>query len=138
MRKNADLTGDSFFLAKLNLGDMVTLEAKYHTKCLLALYNRTRKVQTAQQQTSSKDDEISGIFAKLLMCVEQVCSEASIVPVFKLTDMAQLYISRVQQFEVMRDKKIHTRQRHIFHICKLKLTGKILRLKILVQHSQSL
>ena len=43
--KSAELTGDSLLLAKLSLGDMVALEAKYHTKCLLAFYNRARKVQ---------------------------------------------------------------------------------------------
>ena len=37
VRKNAELTGDSWLLAKLSLGDMVALEAKYHTKCLLPL-----------------------------------------------------------------------------------------------------
>ena len=39
------LTGDSFLLS---LDDMVAMEAKYHTKCLLALFNRARKVQAAQ------------------------------------------------------------------------------------------
>ena len=58
VRKSAELTGDNFLLAKLSLGDMVALEAKYHTKCLLALYNNARKVQAAQQQTSNKVDEI--------------------------------------------------------------------------------
>ena len=40
----AELTGDSMLLAKLFSGDMiVALEAKYHSKCLLALYHRARK-----------------------------------------------------------------------------------------------
>ena len=116
VRKCAKLTGDSFLLAKLSLGDMVALEAKYHTKCLLALYNRARKVQAAQQQISSKDDVVSGIvFAELVMYIEQVCLEASI---FKLTDMAQLYMSRMQQFGVMSDKRMHTtrlKQRLLAH-----------------------
>ena len=100
------LTGDGFLLAKLSLGDMVALEAKYHTKCLLALYNRGRKVQVTQQQISSKDDEVSGIvFAELIMYIEEVCLEASISPVFKLTDLAQLHMSRIQQFGVLSDKK---------------------------------
>ena len=42
------------------------------------------------------------------MYIEEVCFEASILPVFKLTDMAQLYKSRMQQFGVMSDKIIHT------------------------------
>ena len=109
VHKSAELTGDSLLLAKLSLGDMVALEAKYHTKCLLALYNRARKVQVEQQGAYSEDDEISGIvFAELVMYVEEVRLEASTAPVFELTDMAQLYMSRMQQFGLTSDKRIHT------------------------------
>ena len=76
---------------------MVALEAKYHTKCLLDLYNCASKVQAAQQQISSKDDEVLGIvYAELVMYIEEVCLEASISLVFKLTDLAQLYMSKIQ------------------------------------------
>ena len=109
VRKCAKLTGDNFLLAKLSLGDMVALEAKYHTECLLALYKCARKVQAVQQQISSKDDVVSGIvFAELVMYIEEVFLAASISPVSKLTDMAQLYMSRIQQFGVMNDKRMHT------------------------------
>ena len=80
---------------------MVALEAKYHTKCLLALYNCARKVQAAQQQISSKDDEVSGIvFAELVMYIE-VFLEACTPMAFKLNDIAQLYMYRIQQFGVI-------------------------------------
>ena len=110
MLKSAELTGDSLLLAKLSLGDdMVALEAKYHTKCLLALYNCARKVQVEQQGAYSEDDEISGIvFAELVMYVEEVRLEASTAPVFKLADMAQLYMSRMQQFGLTSDKRMRT------------------------------
>ena len=95
-------------LAKLSLGDMVALEAKYHTKCLLALYNRARKVQVEQQGAYSEDDEISGIvFAELVMYIEEVRLEASTAPVFELADMAQLYMSRMQQFGLTSEKDAH-------------------------------
>ena len=42
------------------------------------------------------------------MYIEEACLEASISPVFKLTDMAQLYMSRMQQFGVMSDRRKHT------------------------------
>ena len=78
VRRSAELTGDSVLLAKLSLCDMVASEAKYHTKCLLALYNHARKAQTVQKQTASKDDEISGIvFAELVTYIEEVCLEAT-------------------------------------------------------------
>ena len=43
VHESAELTEESLLLAKLSLTDMVALEAKYHTKCLLALYNCARK-----------------------------------------------------------------------------------------------
>ncbi len=45
--------------------------------------------------------QISGfVFAELVMYVEEVRLEASTAPVFKLAEMAQLYMSRMQQFGV--------------------------------------
>ena len=46
VRECAELTGVSILLAKLFAGDMVALEAKYHSKCLLALYHPAEKVHT--------------------------------------------------------------------------------------------
>ena len=81
---------------------MIALEAKYHTKCLLALYNSARKVQVAQQQTRNKEEGVSGIvFAELVMYIEEVCLETGVSPVFKLTDIVQLYTSRMHQLRVM-------------------------------------
>lgn len=111
VRKSAELTGDSLLLAKLCSSDMVALEAKYNTKYLLALYNRARKVKVAQQRESNEEDEISGIvFAELVMYIEEVRFEANSAPVFKLADMAQLYMSRMQQFGVESGKRMHTTQ----------------------------
>lgn len=77
VHESAKLTGDSLLLAKLSLGDMVALEAKYHTKCLLALYNSARKVQAVQQE-GIEDDEIAGIvLAELVMYIEEARFEAS-------------------------------------------------------------
>ncbi len=45
VRECAKLTGNTMLLGKLSLGDMVALEAKYHSKCLLALYNHARKAR---------------------------------------------------------------------------------------------
>ena len=128
MRKSAELTGDSLLLAKLSLGDMVALEAKYHTKCLLALYNHARKVQVERQGAYREDDEISGIvFAELVMYIEEVRLVASTAPVFKLADMAQLYMSRLQQFGLTSDKRMHTtplKQRLLAHFPAMRAQSK--------------
>ena len=73
---------DSLLLAKLSAGDMVALEAKYHSKCLLTLYNKARKVRSDTEQGSNRDREVSGIaFAELVVYIEEARSEASTVPI---------------------------------------------------------
>ena len=42
VRKCTAQVGDNELLARLSMGDMVALEAKYHSKCLLALYYRAK------------------------------------------------------------------------------------------------
>ena len=44
--ESAAVVEDTDLLARLSMGDMVALEAKYNTKCLLALYKCARKVKT--------------------------------------------------------------------------------------------
>ena len=54
VRECAKLAGDSMLLAKLSSGDMVALEAKYHSKCLLALYHRTERCRHNSKQQEAK------------------------------------------------------------------------------------
>jgi len=44
VRKCAIELDDSFLLAKLAAGDMIAIEAKYHSKCLAALYNKVNQM----------------------------------------------------------------------------------------------
>ena len=37
-------------LAKLSAGDLVALEAKYHARCLVALYNKAERLENAQEK----------------------------------------------------------------------------------------
>jgi len=46
----AVLLEDSKLLAKLGTTDMVALEAKCHTKCLVDLYNRARKAKARKYE----------------------------------------------------------------------------------------
>lgn len=107
---------------------MVALEAKYHTKCLLALYNRARKVKTDAQQERDREREISGIvFAELVMHIEETSLEASTAPVFKIADLAHLYMSRMEQFGVVNDARVNTirlKQRLLAHFPDLRAQNK--------------
>ena len=109
VRESAALLGDTLLLARLSMGDMVALEAKYHAKCLLALYNRARKVKTDAQQGTDRERELSGIVvAELVMYIEEARLETSNAPVFKLADLAHLYMSRMEQLGVVSDTRVNT------------------------------
>ena len=87
------LLEDTELLAKLSTADMVALEAKYHTKCLVHLYNRARKAKASRCKGTDESEMISRIvFAELALYIEEVCQHnVERAPVFKLSDLARLY-----------------------------------------------
>ena len=89
----AVLLEDTELLAKLSTADMVALEAKYHTKCLVSLYNRARKAKAEGHTDINETEALSGIaFAELVMYIEEMRQlDEERAPVFKLSDLAQLY-----------------------------------------------
>ncbi len=128
VRESAALVEDTLLLARLSMGDMVALEAKYHAKCLLALYNRARKVKTDAQQGTDREREISGIVvAELVMYIEETRLETSTAPVFKLADLAHLYMSRMEQLGFVSDTRVNTtrlKQRLLAHFPDLRAQSK--------------
>ena len=85
-RQCARILEDSFLLGKLSAGDMVTLDAMYHVKCLIVLYNK------ANQQRYGREYDDNGkylhgiVLAELASFMEQ---SANIVDgLFKLTELA--------------------------------------------------
>ena len=67
VRKCAAQVGDNELLARLSMGDMVALEAKYHSKCLLALYYRAKTTVEAEPKT---DHAKIGFSQRLLSSTE--------------------------------------------------------------------
>ena len=73
VRECAVLLNDGKLIAKLSSRDMVAMEANYHAKCLVSLYNRARPLKTGP----AKDIEISGsnldelAFAELIAYIEE-------------------------------------------------------------------
>lgn len=54
VRKSAVALKDSRLLANLSAGDMIAMEARYHAKCLVGLYNRARMlIFTATKDTTT-------------------------------------------------------------------------------------
>ena len=108
VRNCAVALGDSNLLAKLSAGDMVALDAKYHKKCLVGLYNHARKVN-CDRAKSDETEIVSGIaFAELVMFVEETYQlDQTSAPVFRLNYLAQLYMSRLEQLRIS-DATVHT------------------------------
>ena len=62
VRKCAAQVGDNELLARLSMGDMVALEAKYHSKCLLALYYRAKTTVEAEPKTDHE-----GVMSRIVL-----------------------------------------------------------------------
>ena len=70
MKACALLLEDTELLTKLVTTDMVALEAKYHTKCLVSLYNRAQKTKVEGHRDMDEKEALSGIaFAELVMYI---------------------------------------------------------------------
>ena len=110
VKTSAELLEDTELLSKLSTGDMVALEAKYHTKCLEGLYNRARKVMAKGLKSTGEEEVMSRIaFTELVMYIEEThYSDEDKAPVFKLSDLAQLYVSRTEQLGIKVDTRVHT------------------------------
>jgi len=83
VHKCAIALNDSILQAKLKPGDMIALEAKYHHKCLVNLYNRARALDRATQDKHGEADLHGIAFAELVAHMEDLWKE-NIAPVFKL------------------------------------------------------
>ena len=106
VRQAAEFLEDTALLAQLSVGDMVAIEAKYHNKCLVSLYNRVRAVEKAAKKRRNTADVISAIvLAELVTYIEESADSA---PVFKSADLNKLYTSRMEQLGVEVDKRVHT------------------------------
>ncbi len=104
IRKCAIELEDAFLLAKLAAGDMIAIEAKYHSKCLAALYNKARSAK--QVCSESNDSHLHGI--ELVAFMEDFRMEQNISPVFKLADLAKLYQTRLEELGGSTKSRVHT------------------------------
>lgn len=116
VRDCAHVLGDAALLAKLSDSDLVAQEAKYHTRCLLDLYGRrekhVRQMQHSESEESmSESESFHGIvFAQLVSYIEEMRSDNSVAPIFKLCDLAKMYSDRLSQLTTdnMVLKRVHS------------------------------
>ena len=108
VRKCAAQVGDNELMARLSMGDMVALEAKYHSKCLLALYYRAKTTVEAEQKTDHEGVMSRIVLAELVLYIEETPLEEGTAPVFRLADLAKLYTTRMEQLGVALCKKVNS------------------------------
>ena len=100
VRECAALLNDGRLIAKLTSGDMIAIEAKYHSKCLVSLYNRARSLKQQQVAEASNAEavELSELaFAELVAYIEDVLEEDE-PSLLTLSDLVKFYTSRLQHF----------------------------------------
>ena len=99
---------DTILLAKLAVGDMIAIEAKYHKSCSTALYNKARVVAGSTSGMINITTLTVLLLLSLVAYMEDCHNEKDIVPVFKLIDLAQLYKTRLKQLGDEVDGCVHT------------------------------
>ena len=100
VRECATKLNDSALLAKLAMSDMHALDAQYHRKCLVALYNCMRQYSNQSNPNPSNDCTLSEqavVLAELASYIEESALNDSMTSVFKLSDLAKLYAKRLNQ-----------------------------------------
>ena len=83
-------------MKKLNGGDLIAQEAKYHKKCLLNLYNQCCQSQ-ARDSNNAIEDSCHGIALAELIVYIQESHEEDDIKYFQLAELKKLYVSRLDQ-----------------------------------------
>ena len=86
---------DTALSAKLAAGEMIAIEAKYHNRCLCALYSRATLAST--RDNDGVEACTQGIaFAELVTFLEDTSSGEDSAAVFRLSDLVKLYKDRLE------------------------------------------
>lgn len=106
VRKYAIELHDTKLLFKLAGGDMVAIDATYHTKCLVALYNRARQNYSAEDQSASRIHATA--FAEVVSYIEEFRESHETVPVFTVAELSKIYSSILEDLGVDQTVRVHT------------------------------
>ena len=102
----ARILGDNFLLGKFSAGDLLALDAMYHTKCLVALYNKANQ-QRYDRYYNNNERNLNGIaLAELASFMEQTAN--TVDGVFKLTELGKMYGNRPIELGGQTAERIHT------------------------------
>lgn len=99
---------DQRLIAKLSAGDMVAQDAKYHARCLVKLYNASNR--NSEEDIEDSEEIAHGIaLAELISYIEEARSaDETVLPVFKLSNLAKLYAGKLEELGVKVVDRIHS------------------------------
>ncbi len=101
VKKAAIELQDTKLIAKLSEGDMVAIEAKYHRSCLVALYNRQRRIHRKLDQPDDDKSLIHGIvLSQIIEYIKMLFETADVAPVFKMSNLVSLYCKRLHHYGI--------------------------------------
>ena len=107
VRKYATELNDTRLLTKLAAGDMVAIDAMYHTKCIVGFYNCVRRnySKTNEDQENSKLHAIA--FAELVLYIEEFRENKETSTVFPLADLCKMYSSKLEDLGAEQHSRVH-------------------------------
>ena len=109
VRKYATELRDSKLLAKLAAGsDMVAIDAVHHTKCIVAFYNRARRLYNETKDNKENRRQHAIAFAELVSYLEEFREVQDTQPVFTLAELSKLYSSISEKLGAEQPSRIHT------------------------------
>ena len=107
---------DEHLLAKKSSGDLVASESKYHTKCLVALYNAARSKKSGKKENcedGTTEMFYARAFVELVAFIEDTLADREQqTPVYKLSDLVWLCKDRLAQLSVSSPCVYSTRLKH--------------------------
>jgi len=108
VRSCAHTLQDSKLLSKLSVGDLMAVEAHYHARCLVSLYNRALAVEKQDSPTERVSSNDSLAFAQLVEYMSDCRRDNSTAAVFVLSELAKKYQNRLKQLGVSCDSRVNT------------------------------
>ena len=109
VKECAYLLNDNKLIAKLSAGDMIAIEARYHARCLVSLYNRARPFRKKQVPKPDHDQPLLDLeelaFAELISYIDEYLENEE-PAILVLSDLLKFYASKLKQLGV-KSENIH-------------------------------
>ena len=87
---------------------MVAIDAVYHTKCIVAFYNRARRLYSETEDNKENRRQHAIAFAELVSYLEDFREVQDTLPVFTLAELSKLYSLILENLGAEQPSRIHT------------------------------